>query len=272
MGFTREIINEQKNERLGLEKINNQGFLMKIIEYTNTRNIKVMFLDKHKCIVNSMWCYFEKGIIDNPYAYNIYGVAARGDKYPAKINGVIQKEYDTWIGMIKRCYDKKTKEKTPAYKDVTCCEEWLLYENFYEWLHEQENFDKWYNGKRWAVDKDIIHKGNKRYCPEFCCLTPHDVNTLFCKRDVDRGNYPLGVSLNKNKNKYIAKLSMKYDTGKRHSKHIGVYNTPEEAFYLGYKPAKENYIKQVAKIEFDNGNITKKCYDAMINYQIEITD
>lgn len=272
MALRKDIIEKQKEERLGLEKLNNQGCLMKIIEYKNTRSIKVIFLDKHKCIVDTMWDYFKKGNVDNPYLYNIYGIAARGIKYPAKINGIIQKEYDTWIGMIRRCYDEKIKKKTPAYQDVICCKEWLLYENFYEWLHEQENFEKWYNGNRWAVDKDIILKGNKIYCPEFCCLTPHDVNTLFCKRDSDRGDYPLGVSFNKNTNKYIAKLSMKYDTGKRHSKHIGVYNMAEEAFYLGYKPTKEKYIKQVAKIEFENGNITKKCYEAMMNYQVEITD
>lgn len=88
---------------------------MKIIEYKNTRNIKVIFLDKHRYVVDTMWDYFKKGSIENPYSYNIYGVAARGIKYPAKINGIIQKEYDTWIGMIRRCYDKKTKKKTSAY-------------------------------------------------------------------------------------------------------------------------------------------------------------
>lgn len=44
-----------------------------------------------------------------------------------------------------------------------------------------------------------------------------------------------------------------------------------EAFEA-YKIYKELIIKQVAKEEFDIGNITKKCYDAMIHYEVEITD
>ena len=35
---------------------------------------------------------------------------------------------------------------------------------------------------------------------------------------------------------------------------------------------KENLIKQIAQIEFDKGNITKVCYDAMMKYEVEITD
>ena len=52
---------------------------------------------------------------------------------------------------------------------------------------------------------------------------------------------------------------------------IGLYNTSEEAFHA-YKKVKEKFIKQTAQQEYENGNISKKCYDAMINYQVEITD
>ena len=40
MALRKDIIEKQKEERLGLEKLNNQGCLMKIIEYKNTRSIK----------------------------------------------------------------------------------------------------------------------------------------------------------------------------------------------------------------------------------------
>ena len=53
---------------------------------------------------------------------------------------------------------------------------------------------------------------------------------------------------------------------------LGYYSTPENAFYLGYKPFKEDIIKRVAQIEYDNGNITEECYKAMMNYEVEITD
>jgi hypothetical protein len=53
---------------------------------------------------------------------------------------------------------------------------------------------------------------------------------------------------------------------------IDLYSTPENAFYQGYKPYKEDIIKRVAQIEYDNENITKECYEAMINYEVEIDD
>ena len=53
--------------------------------------------------------------------------------------------------------------------------------------------------------------------------------------------------------------------------YIGTYNTVEEAFNA-YKSTKESIIKQVAQEEYSKGNITKQCYEAMINYQVKITD
>lgn len=52
---------------------------------------------------------------------------------------------------------------------------------------------------------------------------------------------------------------------------IGIFDTPEKAFYA-YKNYKEHLIKDVAILEYKNNNITKECYDAMMNYQVEITD
>jgi hypothetical protein len=50
----------------------------------------------------------------------------------------------------------------------------------------------------------------------------------------------------------------------------GSFNTPEDAFYLGYKPFKENIIKQ--KAEEYKDVIPSKLYDAMYNWVVEITD
>ena len=154
----------------------------------------------------------------------------------------------------------------PTYKDAICCTKWLLYENFCDWLHSQSNFDKWKNGERWAIDKDIILKGNKIYSPETCCLVPHNVNMLFIKNDIDRSNLPIGVK--RNGNGFQAFCNNPY-TNKQES--LGTYSTPEQAFQA-YKIYKENIIKQVAQIEFENGNITEECYNAMMIYEVDITD
>ena len=55
------------------------------------------------------------------------------------------------------------------------------------------------------------------------------------------------------------------------SVYLGNYSTAEKAFQA-YKVYKEDIIKQVAEIEYKNGNITKDCYNAMINYIVEIDD
>lgn len=53
--------------------------------------------------------------------------------------------------------------------------------------------------------------------------------------------------------------------------YVGSYEDKQEAF-MAYKNFKEKYIKQVAQEEFDAGNITEECYNAMINYEVEIID
>lgn len=259
-------------DRLGEEKNNKQGTLMRIVKYDNYNNIIVEFQDEYKAKIHTRYSEFVSGNIKNPYYKSVYNVGMVGEKYPIWINNTkVCKEYNTWKNMLARCFDAKHKEKRPAYQDVTCCEEWLLYDNFYEWLHNQENFDKWLNGEHWCLDKDILLKGNKIYSPETCCLVPNRINVLFTKSNSCRGKYPIGV--HKFGDKYRASISnFDENTNKKTTKHLGYYNNSKEAFYFGYKPEKEKDIKQIAQEEYNKNNITKECYEAMMNYKVEITD
>lgn len=252
--------------RVGESKYNNQGCLMTIIEDNGSSNIIVEFEDENKTRVATQYCNFKSGSIKNPYYPSVYGVGITGNKYPRSINCKITREYDTWIHILQRSFDNKCKERQPSYDVVSCCEEWLNFEYFYEWLHSQPNFDKWYNGKRWAVDKDILNKGNKIYSPENCCLIPQNVNCLFLKRESQRGKYPIGVRYTNDG--YLAVCRNPF---LNKSVELGYYSTPEKAFQA-YKTYKENIIKQVAEIEYSKGNITKQCYEAMMKYEVEITD
>lgn len=251
---------------IGEEKYNNQGCLMKIAEYNNSNDIIVEFQDKNKTKVKTQYCNFKSGSIKNPYYPSVYGIGITGNKYPRSINCKVTKEYDAWIHMLQRSFDDKCKERQPSYDVVSCCEEWLNYENFYEWLHSQPNFDKWYNGKRWAIDKDILVKGNKIYSPETCCLIPQNVNCLFLKREAERGIYPIGVSY-----KNDGFLASCHNPFTNRREELRYYSAPEKAFDA-YKVYKEDLIKQVAQIEYGKGNITKECYDAMMNYEVKIDD
>jgi hypothetical protein len=239
---------------------------MHIIEHNNYNNIVVEFQDKWKSKVHTTYGHFLDGRVKNPYYPSVLGIGMVGIKYPFKSNTKVI-EYNIWKNMLNRCFNKKYKEKQPTYENCTICDEWLIYENFYDWLHSQENFDKWTNkDSKFALDKDILVKGNKIYSPETCCLVPKNVNSLFTKREVGRGCLPIGVG--ENGHRFKAACNNPY-TGKYES--LGTYDTPKEAF-LVYKKYKENLIKQIAKEEYDNGNINKKCYESMMNYTVEITD
>lgn len=248
------------------ERLNKNGCPMRIVEYIDNRNIVVEFQDKYKARVSTSYGNFKRGIVRNPYYPTVCGVGISGNKYQIVENKRPTREYNAWLRMLNRCFDKSVKAKQPTYKDVSICEEWLLFENFYEWLHNQPNFNKWHDEQRWAVDKDIFTKRNKVYSPETCCLVPQNVNCLFLKREAERGAYPIGVRYTNNgflavcRNPFLDKAV-----------ELGYYSTPERAFQA-YKVYKEDIIKQVAKVEYNNGNITKECYEAMMNYEVEITD
>lgn len=253
-------------DRTGETNINKQGCLMIIVEYNTSDDITIEFQDKYKAKVKSQYCNFKSGSIKNPYYPTVYEVGVTGCKYPISVDCKLTREYVLWHSMLCRCFDERFKIAQPAYKNVTCCNEWLLFDNFYEWLHSQGNFDKWFNGRWWALDKDIIVKNNKMYSPEMCCLVPQNVNCLFLKRKAERGNLPIGVK----QSGKLFEATCNNPFTKKNEK-LGKYETSELAFE-SYKIYKEMQIKQVAKEEYNKGNITKECYNAMMRYEVEITD
>lgn len=258
-----------KQQRLGATNYNSQGCLMKVVEYNRSGDIIVEFQDEYKYKKKTKWDTFCSGMIKNYYYAEVFGVGIVGKKYPTKIHYQTTKEYQLWYSMLSRCFDQKMKNRCQSYKNVTCCKEWLLFENFYEWLHSQENFEMWKNNKGFALDKDIIQKGNKVYGPDVCCLVPVSVNSIFVKSDGNRGKLPIGVRYDKSVKKYYGS----WETNRqgvviRKSKYV---NTPEEAFQF-YKGLKEIQIKQVAKEEYEKGTISKKCYEAMMKWEVEIGD
>lgn len=257
--------------RLGDNGLSNQGCPMLIVEYNGANDIVVEFQDEFCGKVHTVYSNFKRGNVKNPFHKSVYGVGMIGDKYPAKIGGKHTKEYKAWRTMIVRAYSDKYSREHQTYEDVSVCEEWYLFTNFYDWLHAQPNFDKWYAGEQWNVDKDILRKGNKIYSPEFCCLVPHNVNKLFTNHKNARGSYPIGVTFDKKLGKYIASCNNPFLATKTKSEYIGRFKTAEDAFYA-YKKRKEEIISLVAKDEYAKGNITKECYDAMMKYEVEITD
>lgn len=251
--------------RVGEEYYNKAGYRMIITKYNSAKDIEVTF-DNGYC-VNTTFNMIKNGWVKNRTATSVLQHGIIGN-CKISCNGKAIKEYRAWQGMLVRCFSDKYKFKKPTYKDVTCCEDWLIFENFLDWVKEQENYPYYQNNDvNWQLDKDILVKGNKIYSPETCLIVPSKVNSLFIKSDNARGNYPIGVGKEKQYNSFYYRCNM--NNGNRVKK-CG-FNNAEDAFQE-YKKCKESVIREIAKSEFTKGAISKKCFEAMINYKVEITD
>lgn len=264
---SKELKEKLRKERLGEVNYNYSGERIVISEYITATNIVVMFDDGYT--TKSAYKDFKIGCIKNPYSPRVYGVGYYGigeytSKYPNTTKRTI--EYKYWHGIMQRCYDEKFKERHSEYKNTTVFKEWHNFQVFGDWSNSNYYEIK---DEIMCLDKDILVKGNKIYSPDTCIFVPERINTLFTKTNSKRGNYPIGITKNK-ENKFIAKCSILDDNLNKVKKYLGIYNTPEDAFYNGYKPFKEKYIKQVANEYKDK--IPQKLYDAMYNWKVEITD
>jgi len=186
-----------------------------------------------------------------------YGIGTNIYKIKGSANKKTFKFYRTWSNMLERCYDEKYTKKHPTYKKCTVCEEWRDLSGFKQWFDEN-----YIDG--WHLDKDILIKGNKVYSPNTCCFVPQEINKLFEKSNGIRGIYPIGVRLNKKKNKFEAYISKK-------NKFIslGLYSNVNDAF-LSYKKEKEEYIKELANKY--KGQLPSNVYNVLINYEVDIND
>ena len=259
------------NKRLGeIRKNKNSlgGYEMKIIEYNNNKDIVIEFQDKYKAKIHTAYKEFKNGSIKNPYHPCVYNIGYYGQgKYKSRKNGKNTKCYNTWKGMLERCYDAYYINKEPTYIDCYVCEEWHNFQNFAKWY--EENYYEVLN-EVMQLDKDILIKGNKIYSPSTCIFVPERINTLFVKNDVNRGKYPIGVTYHKASNKLRVDCSI-YENNKKKQKHLGLFSTnkPFQSFVC-YKNFKEDYIKQVADEYKDL--IPKELYKALYKYEVGIND
>lgn len=261
----RKDLENNIKSRLGEIRVMNCGEECEIIQYNNARDITVKFLKTGE-EAKGDYGQFKKGSIKSHFTPTVYNIGVVGLE-TTKINGKNIKSYDIWNSMLQRCYDEKLQQKHPTYIGCKVCNEWLYYSNFKKWFNK--NYYE-IEEQRMHLDKDILKRENKIYSPETCVFVPERINSLFTKSNATRGDLPIGVSWIKETNKYRTVCSI-FDikTNKSKNKHLGCYNTPNEAFE-SYKNFKEKYVKQVA--EQYKGRIPSKLYDAMINYKVEITD
>lgn len=253
------------------ERFNSNGLCGVCIVYNSADDILIKNKDSEE-IIHTQWSHFDAGCFEFINSTpNRYG-GFHGGVYPAYVNKKTTKEYNCWIQMLRRCFDEDYKKVQPTYVNAKPCDDFMYYTFFYEYLLSRENYCAFKNEDiRWEIDKDIVGgKGNKLYSPETTSIVPTYINSLFTKGDKHRFELgkeePIGVHYRYGK--YRAICSDPF-IGK--NAHLGNYNTEIEAFNA-YKEYKEMVIKKMAEQEYNVGHIDKRCYEAMMNYEVEITD
>ena len=213
---------------------------------------------------------YGKGINDADYNICTYEIDTEG-----KTKKIYCPFYRCWSRMLERCFSSRLKLKYPTYKDVSCCDEWLLFSNFKSWMEQQD-----WEGKE--LDKDLLVYRNKIYSPETCIFLTQRLNCFLIKNDANRGALPLGVSLTPlihgkylPTNRYTAYCGYRVTAkGKRSSIHLGAFYTAEEA-HKAWQKEKLNTAKERLKEEKEDAKVCKgimriinKLQDDIINNKI----
>lgn len=135
--------------------------------------------------------------------------------------------YGKWKHMLERCYSKKFHSKRPSYKGCSVFPEWHYFMTFRAWMEKQDWEDK-------HLDKDLLFPGNKVYSADTCVFIDPKVNGFLTESTASRGEWSIGVYLDKNSGKFKAQCR---DVILGKQKHLGLFENPNEAHevWLAFK-------------------------------------
>lgn len=183
----------------------------------------------------------------------VYGVGINDAGYVTqkvetiKVNGVRKQRliwfcpfYRTWESMLKRCYSVKFQDKQPTYRGCSVSEEWKLFSNFRAWMEKQD-----WEGMQ--LDKDLLVKGNKVYSQETCVFVTRVVNNFTIDRGNDRGEWMIGVCLDKRVNKFMSWCSNPFT---KKQEWLGYFDF-EQVAHNEWLKRKLELAKELAAIQTD---------------------
>lgn len=148
--------------------------------------------------------------------------------------------YIKWTSMLLRCYKEKHLIKNPTYIGCSVSDDWKYFSNFKAWMEQQD-----WEGKQ--LDKDILVPGNKLYSKDTCVFVSRNLNTFLNDHSMASGPYPTGVAWHKATSMFSSQCS---DPATGRSKHLGLFETPEEA-YLVWKAKKHEHALTYADQQTD---------------------
>ena len=235
------------------EKFNTRNHgIVTVLDYIDCSNVLIKF-ENSGAIKTVRADHLRCGNIKDQTQPTVYGVGVVGENFDKGESHSLT--YNTWNGMLQRCYDPKLKQRRKTYEGCFVDTVFLDYEYFKEWCHNQKGF----GNKGFALDKDILIKGNKLYSEDTCCFVPTEINSMIAGLS-SKGDKVTGIYQNcKNGNWY---LNTDYQNG--HKKR-GVFSDLKEA-ELEYLKLKTENIKSVA--EKWKSQIDIRVYNALINWEV----
>ena len=197
----------------------------------------------------------------------VYGVGINDADYVVKnfesieVNGKRKQKlvwecpyYRAWCNMLQRCYSTKFQERKPTYKGCSVSDEWLRFSNFKMWMERQDWECK-------HLDKDLLLKGNKVYSAETCVFVTGEVNTFTLDRGASRGEWLIGVSLNRGASKFESQCSNPFT---KKSEYLGLFDSEIEAHQEWLKRKLE--FATLLAAEQTDGRVAKALIERYTNY------
>lgn len=213
--FAKGVIDDSNSMySVGKQFTNTHGCKFIITEIINSSRRKIKFLDKYEYETVVSTGNILLGTIKNPYNINVYSVGCVGEFQPSKNPNSGNKLYETWRGMIRRCYYGIDYYRNDSYKNTMMCDEWLNFSNFHKWA-----IDNYIEG--FVLDKDLmqIFSENKIYSPETCIFIPKELNGFLVDKFKQKTPYF-------RKGKYEVRVT---EFNSHKSKALGCYSNLEDA-------------------------------------------
>lgn len=184
---------------------------------------------------------------------DVCGLPTRIDKQ------TMRPEYTLWSNMLSRCYGEKTQSRQPTYVGCTVSENFKSFKFFIEWCEQQ----KGYGNKNWALDKDLLVKGNTHYSEDTCVFLPRLINQVITPCTKRKSNLPIGVNYTNGVDDSKGYLSVIRCYGK----YVRLLKSDDmEECMKVYAYKKSEYIKELAEIY--KQELDYRAYNALISYEV----
>lgn len=244
--------NKPSQVQVGLQfETNTSGTLEVISVHRKYAEIKFIKTGYTKTVAK---CEVLNGKVKDPYFPLVHGRGFVGEG--VFIPKEHKENYARWYAIFRRCYDEAN-NRFPNYEHHFVNEDWFNFQSYMEWAVNQPN----YNKKGWQLDKDLLVLDNLEYGPNSCCFIPKEVNMAIITNRIQENVLGTGVIFDKKLGKFLARAQQTH----KKSKHIGCYNTSEEAFEA-YKTCKILYVRHLA--EKYREELDPLVYEAMLNWKV----